>query len=660
MNNCKQLGIAAALFCICGVGNAETVEGTCWSVSFNYPYGVAVDRSGNIFVLDSNDGTVHRITQTGAAETFAGISGNKGYADGSSQKALFSKPTDVATDRNGNVYIADSGNRVIRKISPEGMVTTLAGTAGVSGHADGVGAAASFKSPRGIAVDASGYVYVADAYSNTIRKISPAGVVTTLAGIAGMEGHADGLGAAARFRFPTDVAIDKAGNIYVSDSLNNTIRKITQAGLVTTIAGAAGLWGSTDAAGADARFNHPNGIATDSSGNIFVAETNNGRIRKITPDGVVTTLAASFIRPDNVSTDNAGNLYVTDTANEAVCKFPLMEMPYIGEKHSASKQGTAHSGQTSVRLLVYGTHEGDNIVYHYKVVNNGGVSLNNFVIGSTVIGNTVEGMVGEEVPQLERLPAGWKYGREGETGTEILLSPTSTSQPTNWESDFYSQEGASGNYYLQWKTTPANTYGIPPGQSLAGFSIRVPLYDSNETPREYWNAAQVVDGEQDDIYLTGNFKVSYWDPTKNELKNVWGPIEISDSTPPTLSISLSPNVLRKNNKYVPVTATITVKDDLDPQPDIKLLSITANEPIDADDIKVGQLFTDIRQFELKADHDGKSHAGRIYTVTYFAADGSGNQTEATATVTVPHDWRKHEERRDKDEKKDKDRKERSR
>lgn len=185
----------------------------------------------------------------------------------------------------------------------------------------------------------------------------------------------------------------------------------------------------------------------------------------------------------------------------------------------------------------------------------------------------------------------------------------------------------------------------------------MPLYDPNEAPRDYWNAAQVVDGEQDDVYLTGNFKVSYWDSSNNKLKYVWGTVEIADTTPPALSIALTPNVLRKNKKYIPITTTITVTDDLDPQPDIKLVSITANEPIEADDIKVGQLFTDIRQFELKADHDGKSHAGRIYTVTYLATDGSGNQTEATATVTVPHDRRKHEEHRNKDEKKDGDMKE---
>lgn len=657
MNSLKGFGIETVLLCllcVCNACIAGTVEGTCWTVNFHYPYGVAIDKGSNIYVIDSNNNTIHKISQAGEETTFAGIAGSKGYSDGIGKTAKFDSPGDIATDNAGNVYVADSGNRIIRKISPTGVVTTLAGTAGVTGHADGTGAAASFKSPRGIATDTSGNIYVADSYNNTIRKISPAGMVTTLAGTAEIEGHADGIGTAATFGFPSDVAVDTAGNVYVTDSVNNIIRKITSAGVVSTLAGTAGKWGSVDGTGADARFNHPNGIATDSTDNVWVAETNSGRIRKITPAGVVTTLAASFINPDSVATDNAGNIYVTDTANKAVCKLPLMKVPYVGEKTEGSKKvNKPHTMTAPVRIQVHGTHERDNIVYHYKVINNSGERLNDFVIGSTVIGNTVEGMVGEEIPQLERIPTGWKYGQEGETGTEIILAPTSTKQPPYWASDFYGQQ-ESGNYYLKWETTPDGlAYAIPPGQSLAGFSVTVPLYDPNEAPRDYYNAAQVVDGEQDDIYLTGSFKVNYWDTSKNELKNVWGPVEIVDTTPPTLSVTLSPDTLHQTGKYVPITATIKVKDDYDPQPVIKLLSITSNEPIDKDDIKA-KLLTDDRHFQLKAEHDGKSHAGRIYTATYFATDGSGNQTEASATVTVPHERREHEDRRDDKDKKDKD------
>lgn len=296
---------------------------------------------------------------------------------------------------------------------------------------------------------------------------------------------------------------------------------------------------------------------------------------------------------------------------------------------------------SAVRLQVYGTHQGDNIIYSYKLINNSNETLQHFVLGSTY---SVEDK--GEYPQLERLPTGWDYGRESETGTAIILSPTSTSQPPYWTSNVYGQQ-ESGNYYLEWGTAPdGKAYAILPGQSLAGFSVTVPLMDNELTPHRYSATGP------NDRYLRGNFKVSYWDSSKNDLKNVWGSVEIADTTAPTLSVTLSPDTLHQNGKHVPISATMMVKDDYDPQPDIKLLSITANEPMDKDDIKA-KLFTDDRHFLLKAEHDGKSHAGRIYTVTYVASDGSGNRTIVSSTVTVPHDNRAHEDRHDEKGKKDK-------
>ena len=184
-------------------------------------------------------------------------------------------------------------NDTIRKITPAGVVTTFAGTAGQSGSADGTGAAARFTNPEGTAVDGAGNVYVADTFNDTIRKITPAGVVTTLAGTAGQGGSADGTGAAARFAFPTGVAVDGAGNVYVADTDNDTIRKITPAGVVTTLAGTAGQSGSADGTGAAARFNSPFGLAVDGAGNIYVADEDNDAIREITPAGVVSTLAGT-------------------------------------------------------------------------------------------------------------------------------------------------------------------------------------------------------------------------------------------------------------------------------------------------------------------------------------------------------------------------------
>jgi len=287
---------------------------------------------------------------------------------------------------------------------------------------------------------------------------------------------------------------------------------------------------------------------------------------------------------------------------------------------------------SEVHMQVYGIHHGSDIIYNYTLINNSTETLQNFVIGSTYNDKKAY-----EYPQLERLPSGWSYGKTGETGTEIILAPGSTRQPPNWTANLYGQE-ENGNYYLEWKTTPdGQGTAITPGQSLGGFSITVPLFDPQESPSDYYNATQ-VEGQQKDIYLTGSFKVSYWDFNKNVLQNIWGLLEIADTTPPDLTVTLSPaKIWPPNEKMVPITATITVKDDYDPQPEINLVSITANEPLNKEDIQGAQLFTDVRKFSLAAKRAGANLAGRIYTVTYIAIDGSGNQTMASATVTVPHD-----------------------
>jgi sugar lactone lactonase YvrE len=269
-----------------GLGNSD---GTGAAARFNSPYGVATDSAGNVYVADANNGTIRKITPAGVVTTLAGTAGAFGSTDATGAAARFTYPLGVATDSAGNVYVADTNNSTIRKITPAGVVTTLAGTAGAVGSTDATGAAARFNFPSGVATDSAGNVYVGDSSNHTIRKITPAGVVSTLAGSAGSAGSADG-GVVARFSFPTEVATDSAGNVYVADSDNGTIRKITPAGVVTTLAGTAGASGSTDATGAAARFHFPYGVATDTTGNVYVADSNNGTIRKITPAGVVSTV----------------------------------------------------------------------------------------------------------------------------------------------------------------------------------------------------------------------------------------------------------------------------------------------------------------------------------------------------------------------------------
>jgi sugar lactone lactonase YvrE len=254
------------------------------------PCGVAVDGAGNVYVANTDDETIYKITPDGKCSALAGLSGNSGSTDGTGSAARFSTPTSVAVDGAGNVYVADNGASIVRKITPDGVVTTLAGKAGSTGRSDGTGADAQFNSPRGITADTAGDVYVADEGSANIRKITPQGVVTTLAGVAAMPGYTDGAGAVARFGSPRGLTVDAAGNVFVADTENNVVRKITPDGTVSTVAGNAGKTGDTDGTGTAALFSGPRGITVDAAGNVFVADSDNNSIRMVTPAGVVTTV----------------------------------------------------------------------------------------------------------------------------------------------------------------------------------------------------------------------------------------------------------------------------------------------------------------------------------------------------------------------------------
>ncbi len=250
------------------------------------------------------------------ATTLAG-SGTAGYADGPGAQASFNCPRGVAIDGEGHVIVADQSNHRVRKIAPDGTVTTLAGS-GTGGYADGRGAQASFYNPNGVAIDGEGHVIVADQSNHRVRKIAPDGTVTTLAG-SGTGGYADGRGAQASFHNPSGVAIDGEGHVIVADQSNHRVRKIAPDGTVTTLAG-SGTIGYADGPGAQAGFNNPRGVAIDGEGHVIVADCSNHRVRKIAPDGTVTTLAgsgtigyadgpgaqASFYNPSGVAIDGLG------------------------------------------------------------------------------------------------------------------------------------------------------------------------------------------------------------------------------------------------------------------------------------------------------------------------------------------------------------------
>ena len=307
--------------------SSGTNDGTSTTARFHSPYGVAVDSGNNLYVADGLNHTIRKVTSAGVVTTLAGLGQSSGTNDGTGSAARFNTPHGVAVDSAGIVYVADTYSGTIRRVSSDGVVTTLAGLGGYTGTNDGVGSAARFCQPEGVAVDAAGNVFVADAYNYAIRKVTSAGVVTTLAGWPGNSGTNDGLGSAARFLVPTGVAVDSAGIVYVGDSYNHTIRRVTSAGEVTTLAGCAGQYAFADGTGSAARFNYPAGVALDSTGNLYVADGGNCMVRRVTSAGVVASLAgrapryggadgtgsaAQFFNPTGVAVDVAGNLFVAD------------------------------------------------------------------------------------------------------------------------------------------------------------------------------------------------------------------------------------------------------------------------------------------------------------------------------------------------------------
>jgi hypothetical protein len=268
------------------------VNGPGTNALFNEPAGLAPDARGNLYVADSANNAIRILSTNGTVSTFAGQLGVAGALDGTGTNAQFNAPSGLAFDLNGNLLVADAGNATLRRISPTGAVTTIAGGAGTAGYADGPAGTALFGAPLGLAVAASGSVFVADAGNHIIRRLT-AGVVSTFAGNPGVWGAADGPGTNAEFNAPCSLAFDAQGNLFVSDANNHTIRKITPVGLVTTFAGTAGVDGSTDGNSAAATFCHPAGIVFDHAGNLLVADSFNHLLRQISTNGLVSTISGT-------------------------------------------------------------------------------------------------------------------------------------------------------------------------------------------------------------------------------------------------------------------------------------------------------------------------------------------------------------------------------
>ena len=282
--------VARGLSLLAGDANtAGTADGPGATARFNRPIYVSLDSQGNAIVSDQSNHAIRKVTPAGVVSTLVGTTGTRGYQNGPVATAQLFLPRGHAFDSTGNLFVMDAFNNVIRKVSG-GTVTTFCGTYLTDGSLDGAPNIALFNYPNGMTIDSTGNLIVCDSNNFTVRKVTPAGTVSTIAGTALVQGSANGTGPAASFGYVEGPVMDPSGNIFIADGTYNTIRKITPAGVVTTLAGTPGTNGSVDGLGPAARFTTPVQIALDGAGNLYVADLGNGTIRKISPAGQVATL----------------------------------------------------------------------------------------------------------------------------------------------------------------------------------------------------------------------------------------------------------------------------------------------------------------------------------------------------------------------------------
>ena len=310
-----------------------STDGTNTTARFNDPAGIAIAADGTIFVADNQNHAIRRIGTDGVVTTLAGLPGTPGTADGSGSAARFESPTSLALGPDNALYVSDTGNHTIRRVTLAGVVTTFAGAPGNADYADGSASDARFNQPLGLTVASDGSVFVADSGNHLIRIIATNGTVSVLAGNPETFGSADGTGTNAFFNSPVGLALAADGSLFVSDANNFTLRKVTAAGVVTTIAGAAGQDGATDGPAASARFGKPAELALAPNGTLYIADAAHHTIRRLTPDGVVSTIAglvgadgaadganglARFFNPYGLAIAARGHLVVADTYNQTV------------------------------------------------------------------------------------------------------------------------------------------------------------------------------------------------------------------------------------------------------------------------------------------------------------------------------------------------------
>ncbi len=451
---------AQLVITIAGVlDSTGALNGPALQSHFNNPHGIAVDGFGNIYVADRFGHRIRKITPAGITSTLAG-SGVSGTADGFGTSAEFNEPWGLCADSLGNVYVADTRNNLIRKIDVSGNVTTLAGT-GSFGTTNGPALAATFGNPTGIEIDeTTGIIYVADHLTHIIRKIDPAGNVSILAGAPYLTGNTNGVGLAATFNRPYGLTLDNAGNIIVADEWNHLIRRVTPTGVVTTIAG-NGIIGSSDGVGANVSFNYPWDIAVDNNGDMFIADGYNDVIRKIDPNGNVTTYVGTA--GNSGATDGTGPAATFNGAT-GIAYFDDTDELYVGDAYNELIRKIINLNIQSVALqLTTGTStvicEGDTI--GFRAAPEIYSSYDFFVAGNLVQSSTSEFFETSTLSPGNYFFSVTAYDNSGnsvnssDVFVQVLAAPnpslTVVGVPTFFDGDSATLIATAGDSYL-WNT----------------------------------------------------------------------------------------------------------------------------------------------------------------------------------------------------------------
>jgi sugar lactone lactonase YvrE len=438
-----------------GSGSYSGDGGAATSAGLSQIYGdVEVDTSGNLFIPDSLNNRIRKVSTNGIITTVAG-NGTGSYSGdgGAATNATMGLPAGVAVDAFGNMFIADSENNRIRKVNTNGIITTVAGNGNQSYSGDG-GAAinASLNSPNGVALDGSGNLFIADRSNNHIRKVNTNGIITTVAGNSTGGYSGDG-GAAinASLNEPFGMAVDVSGNLFIADSNNERIRKVDTNGIITTVAGNGytkfdqGAYSGDGGAATNASLNSPLGVAVDVCGNLFIADTDNNRIREVNTNGIITTVAgnggqgysgdggsaanAAFYYPSGVTVDAFDNIFISDEANNRIRKVTNTQ----GQSLALNNVSAANAG--SYQLVVTGS--GGSVTS----------SVVNLIVGtSPLIYKTVLNPDGSVALNFVSQP----------NSTNVVLCATNLVPPIVWQSIATNIAGADGNW--QFTDTNAASY----------------------------------------------------------------------------------------------------------------------------------------------------------------------------------------------------------